>query len=454
MVLALPGHALAVERNVSVQFHPGHVDLLQLLPAGVALCRGHVRMGVDLVLEVVDQRTVGDELQRACQVAVIELAGVIAEEALFPGPGEEFHGHGVHFAGFHGRPVVFAGDAVAVRPDFERVTRFVGHNFHVVLRAVEVREDERALVVRQFRTVSAARFAFRGQHVQQFVVHHSREEFLRLGGQLAVELQAVRQDLVRRAEGLGIAAAERQRVVRVAHRVFLAETFRLLAVRQVGQGHDVFDHAGAELLHVLLGVAIAAHAVVAEGRVAFVTQFSAHLVAQMDQFVVVGVQSLLIVFIPLPFRFPGSQTARVVRVVLERGHLGQRVRAALEGDLRGSQQLLVGIGFVVLCLQQGDDLRLEGLESHVAIDEHQLAVFFGKLRTERAGQHGSHPGLIVFLKFGTQIVPPGLLFVIEFVAGVDGMADGDQGTQRIDVAAQFFVLQKDGFRLFVGLRGL
>ena len=216
MVLSLPGHAFAVERDLAVELHPRHIDLLQFLPAGVALGRGHLRMRVDLVLEMVDQRAVRDKLQRTRQVAVVELARILAEEALFPRPREEFHGHGVHFAGFHGRPVVFAGDAVAVRPHFERVTRLVRDHFHVALRAVEVREDERALVIGQFRAVAAARLALGGEHVQQLVFHHGLEEDLGLGRQFGIELQAVRQDLFGRAERSGIAAAEAQRAVRVA----------------------------------------------------------------------------------------------------------------------------------------------------------------------------------------------------------------------------------------------
>ena len=174
----------------------------------------------------------------------------------------------------------------------------------------------------------------------------------------------------------------------------------------------------------------------------------------MDQFVVMCIQGFLIVLVPLPFRFPGGQTSRVVRVGLERGQLGQRIDASLEGDLRGSQQLLVRVRLVVLSLQLRDDLRLEGLEGHVAVREHQLAVFFGKLRPERARQHGGHPGLRVFLQLGADAVPPLLLLVVERVARVDGMADHDELRQRIDVAAEFFVFEEDGLRFFICLRGL
>ena len=58
MVLPLPALALAVEGDIPIQAHPGHIHPQQLLPHGVALGRGHVRVGVHLMLEVVHQRAV------------------------------------------------------------------------------------------------------------------------------------------------------------------------------------------------------------------------------------------------------------------------------------------------------------------------------------------------------------------------------------------------------------
>ena len=99
MVLALPAHALRVERDLAVELHPRHIDAEQLLPNGVALGRRHFGLFIHDVLEVVDHRAVGNERQRAGEVAVEELLRVGAEKAVCPGLCEELHRHRVDLAG-------------------------------------------------------------------------------------------------------------------------------------------------------------------------------------------------------------------------------------------------------------------------------------------------------------------------------------------------------------------
>ena len=76
----------------------------------------------------------------------------------------------------------------------------------------------------------------------------------------------------------------------------------------------------------------------------------------MDELVVDAVQLVLIVLVPLTLGLPCRQTARVVRVGLEGGHLGDGVDAALKGDLGGGQQLLILLRQFVFLLELRDDL--------------------------------------------------------------------------------------------------
>jgi hypothetical protein len=55
-----------------------------------------------------------------------------------------------------------------------------------------------------------------------------------------VKPPAVRQDAVRADAGLRITAAESQRIVREAHRVFLAKARRLDTIDPIRDGDDVF----------------------------------------------------------------------------------------------------------------------------------------------------------------------------------------------------------------------
>ena len=71
-----------------------------------------------------------------------------------------------------------------------------------------------------------------------------------------IELPAGGEDVVRPAAGLRVAAAEGEGVVRIAHRIGLAEALGLAAEDLVGEGDYVLDDGGAEALHVLLAVAV------------------------------------------------------------------------------------------------------------------------------------------------------------------------------------------------------
>ena len=82
MLLALPALTLAVERDLAVQLHPRHINAQQFFPGGVALSRGQVRLFVHDMLEVIHHGAIRDKGQRTGQVAVQELAGILAKEAL------------------------------------------------------------------------------------------------------------------------------------------------------------------------------------------------------------------------------------------------------------------------------------------------------------------------------------------------------------------------------------
>ena len=169
----------------------------------------------------------------------------------------------------------------------------------------------------------------------------------------------------------------------------------------------------------------------------------------MGELVVDAVQVILVVLVPLALRLPGRQAAGVVRVRLEGGELGQGVGFALEGDLGGSQQLLILGGQVVLLLELGDDLRGEGLELDLRIDKQQIAVLRLKILAEGGGQHGRGPRLHVLLELGESAVPEGLLPVVELVPGVDGVAHAGQGGLGVDVLQLLLLLQEHGLGLLV-----
>ena len=181
MRLPLPALAFAVEGNFVAQRNPRHIDAEQLTPCVVSLCGSHLRLLVDYVLEVVDHSAVWYEFERACQMAVVELLGLVTEPALLPRPCEEFHGHRVNLTALERWTLKLQGEYVTRLICSKCVTCFVGHYLYVMLCAVEVCEYERGLVLGEARAVTAAGLARSAQHVEQLILEHKVDELLCFG---------------------------------------------------------------------------------------------------------------------------------------------------------------------------------------------------------------------------------------------------------------------------------
>ena len=175
VALVLPAPALGRVGEVA-PVPPGQVGLLHRPPQVVALGRRHRRAGVDLVLEVVDGRAVGQEQQRFGQVPPAEPVGVVAEEALHVGPGQELEAHGVDLGRLVGGPEVVGERQVAALVALEGVAHLVGEDLDVALGAVEVGEHERHAVGGEAGAEPAAGLALAVGQVEEAAGVHAAEE--------------------------------------------------------------------------------------------------------------------------------------------------------------------------------------------------------------------------------------------------------------------------------------
>ena len=146
--------------------------------------------------------------------------------------------------------------------------------------------------------------------------------------------------------------------------------------------------------------------------------------------------------VPPAVGFPRRQTARVVRVGLEGRELCQRVNAAFKGNLRRGKQLVVFLNQIVFPLHFWNNVGRECLFLDFCVDKQNVAVLGREVRAEGRSQHGFQPCLLVFLQLRLEAVPECLLAVVEFVAGVDGMAHLRKGGQRVDF---LFLFRKAAF---------
>ena len=403
------------------------------------------------MLEVIDHRAVGDERERFGEMAVKILAGILAEEALRPRPRHELHGHGMDFARFHAR--IVHRDAPCVEICLECVAGLVCHDLNIVLRAVEIGKDERDVIIGNRAAITAGGLALGGENIEQLALSHHTEERARLRRELIIEFLAVGENVLGVAAGTRVAAAEGERRVRKAQWIRFAETLGLFLIDALGDRHKILAHGGTELLHIGLAVAVAAHAVVAEFRIALVAELFAHRVTQEDKLIVNAVKLALVLLIPSALGLPRGETLRVVRAGLERRELRERVYAALKRDLCRGDELIVFSRKIVFLLQLRDDLRRERFESDLGVEEHQRAVFLFKVRAVRRDKHRLRPLLRILLQFRGELVPEAVLLVIKLVARVDRVAHLRERCKRLDVFGERFLFKEHGLRRFIAPRG-
>ena len=341
---------------------------------------------------------------------------------------------------------------MAVHIGGKGVTGFMRYNLNIMLGAIKVGKDKRNLIIGDAGAVATAAFAFGGENIQQFIVQHHAEEFAGLGRKLIIELATHGKDLIRCADGLGIAGAEFQRVIGKAHRIFFAQTLRLLAINAVRHRHQILHNRLAKLLYIFLGVAVAAHAVVSQRGITFIAQLFAHFITQMHQLIVKIIQLSLVFFVPIALGFPCSEATGIVRVTLKRSELRKGVYTALKRDLSRGQQLFVFNGQLVFLLQIFNDCGRECPAGNFGIHKHQITVFRSKLRTVGGLQHRLRPCLITLLQLGVNLVPELHFSIIKSIAGINGVANMGKIRQGADVLIQLFLCQEQFFRLSIAFR--
>ena len=165
----------------------------------------------------------------------------------------------------------------------------VGHDVHVAGGAVEVRKDERLLVLRELRAVAAAPLVLAGIDVEGVVINHHVDEFAGLLAHGVVHLACSSEYLGLAASGNGVAAGDYD-VVIVELVVVDAEALGVLGAQAGDDGDDVIQHVIAESLDLVLIVVDAPHAVVAQLDVVLVAHLLGHAVADVDHAVVDVVQ--------------------------------------------------------------------------------------------------------------------------------------------------------------------
>ena len=172
--LTLPAGAAAVEGQ-AVEVDPGAVFVLQFEPDIVPLVGGQVGVLVHDVLELIHLTAVGQEDEALLGVGQGIFGGVLAEEEMMPGGGEELHGHGVDLGALHAGALQVLGDGFIPGGQIalEGMAGLVGQDVHIAGGVVPVGED-------------AVGLAGPAEDIKQLVVLHEVDELGRLAAELVV----------------------------------------------------------------------------------------------------------------------------------------------------------------------------------------------------------------------------------------------------------------------------
>ena len=353
------------------------------------------------MLEFIHHAAIGDKIEAVFTVGKLVFCRLRAEEIFMIILRQKFHAHGVAFAGLDGRFAQVRVDiAVHCAVKCEGVTGLVGQHIDVSGCAVKVREDKRSLVFFKHRTVAAGGLALAGQHVEQLVVVEEVDEFLRLRAELLIHSAACGEDLLRRALWGRVAVREAELVV-VNVQAVDADALALGLLDLRNDGDKIVCDLVAEGRQLLLSIAVAAEAVIAELNEVRIAKHAALRIAVVDELVIDLVQLRAVCIKDLALGLVSGAAYGTVGadLVLAEHRHGHGLAVKFHGHV-GIELLIAGRQAVFL-LHKLHKLRLEAAAADLELQEQQAAVVGLQLRAELRVQHG----LVQTLEIDAQLGP-------------------------------------------------
>ena len=142
------------------------------------------------------------------------------------------------------------------------MTAFMSYDINVTFCAVKVCKDKRRIVVGQVGHIAARSFGLSAENIEKLVLHHEVKEFLGFGRKLCVHLLSVLQNIFGSADGLGISFLKINTFVNVG-KLFQTQSLSSSVMQLFCKRHEILLNLIAEVLHLILAVAVALHTVVA-----------------------------------------------------------------------------------------------------------------------------------------------------------------------------------------------
>ena len=254
------------------------------------------------------------------------------------------------------------------------------------------------------------------------MLDHEVDEFAGLGAQLVVHFlrRLYHEGVI--ARRLGVAVREYHLFI-IPHDVIDAETLCLCIVELLAQRHQEGAHLlpeGGDLLFAVVGAALLQ---VADRDVILIAEISAHLVADVDQLVPDLLETRLVLLVEFGVGTDGGGTHRTVGMLEILLHTVKVQGLAVEGDLGGGHDLLIFVGQAAFLLAQRDVGLAEQLLLQIDRDKVLLAEFPLDLRAEAAGGDGFVERDLLAAEGGQRVLQIVDLGLVEFVTGIQRVAD-------------------------------
>ena len=292
MQLLLPKASLSEER-ISLVIQVGLVLPLQTAPCLLSLGRGQLRVLIDDMLELIHHTAVRNKRSRILQMHFHVILRSVAEEQVHPLFREKFHGHGMDLCSLHADIRMLSDRILCSEIPLKRMTTLMRDDVHITAGTVKVSEDKRCMVQRQISHVTASFLGLAAQYVKQLVLHHEIKEFRSLRGQFPVHLLACCHDLFRGAGGRRVAILEIYLLVNIAE-LLQTQTLSSAVMQLLCKGYEILLDLPAESFYLVLAVAVAVHAVIAQFQIIFISHGSGLRGTVFHQFIVDGIQLFLI----------------------------------------------------------------------------------------------------------------------------------------------------------------
>ena len=274
-------HLILPAASVFKEGHSIEIDMrkelcAKVFPCGISFCRGHFRIFVNDMLEVVNYSSIRNKRKSAKSMHKLIFGCIFSKEFMDIFPCEEFHAHGMSFCGFHAAASDFESKfVIRNKKSVKCMACFMSHYVNIIGRTVKVCKNKRLFIFCNFCAITAAPFVFAGFYIKCLVFEHKINKCGRFIAHFVIHFFCCCKNFFFISRRSGIAAGN-DNIVIINHVFINAKIFCVFTAKFCNNRNNGFQNVFAEGFHIFFIIANTFHAIISKFHKVFISKLLCH----------------------------------------------------------------------------------------------------------------------------------------------------------------------------------